>query len=177
MLSRTETLSSGVSPSINRTGVHIPEPWQAQKAQERLADPSTDVQSSSCPHCGRSFGVRIAVVSHLRTSTSLSCFLVSIFLSPFLLSIDCAHFRFRRGNIIIIILLWFNESLESDIKYMIYCIRDCIRVYPMILMFSWPPPFVLWTMLTVKSANIVPREKTGFTYSTLLLPSTVAPRM
>ena len=32
--------------------------------------------------------------------------------------------------------------------YTIYSISNCISVNPMILMFSWPPPFALWTMLT-----------------------------
>jgi len=40
------------------------------------------------------------------------------------------------------------KSLESDIKYTVYSIRNCISVNPKILMCIWPPPFVIWTMLS-----------------------------
>ena len=44
--------------------------------------------------------------------------------------------------------------------YTIYSIRNYISVNPMIPVFSWPPPFVLWTMLTF----IVQRTEVSLTW-------------
>ena len=90
---------------------------KCRRRKERLAGPPTDGQSFSCPHCGRSFRSRIAVVSYLRThatqTPSVSKLLLSLFSAFFLSSylLIVLIFAFE-GEILLLLCQQSNDGYD-----------------------------------------------------------------